>query len=831
MNKTFKTIGKAIVSLAAVALAFSCAKEVPGNEVKEGFSVQMGITVPEFVSVNTKAISESAIKDVTVLEFKAGVLINQFTLSDQIFTSGSLDIAANFDTDDKKALPAAKLNEETGYLVKDGAENILVFLANFDCNSLLPAPALTLNTSTYADFLAASMAFADADALANAAYVPMYGTWNQGLSIGATNYLRVTLAPVMSYINFTVNTTNFAAPAGQVLVGSPTISNMELHNVPLGLSLPVKAVRPEIPVNNANGVWYEKAVDGGYNVHTFDAADAYPTTGFVNVDKTLEAAQITTPSATSFKFYFNETCQGSYDAVTTFEEKAAATYANRPYITFDLTYTTEKGSSMVFNYSVNLGGNNTGDFNLLGGVKYNVTTYIYGANDAKTYITFDDAASFNLESVAAAVGYEILPLANCYMLPTGADADATKVLPLTQALAGWKYIQDNDGSGLDYVTALKSLIEAGNYTVETEWQTMANGSTFNPNAPVPANADHLINGGGSFKYFPILSIPAVPATNGSALIVLKAMADEAPFISGDILWSWHLWFTNYAPDDVDGSAITGQGVVTAVTNGETHRYKGGAFAAGGAYPNGLGMMDRNLGATYDASTTAIKDAYTGITTTSDANFRALRGLYYQFGRPAPFPIATADAGDINTAVAYTNTGVAYTFVNEVDATQTPHQKDAATNGSDLKYATLHPTHFISNQTIWNDAQSTTEAWPKVMDPSPAGWSLPKASTNELENVWWDFGTSDNKYDGAAWNTSNKGASYEVATGTSTYYPASGYVNRTTGKFSNVGSSGYYWSQSPYGNTNGRLLSFYSSALNRSNNYGRADAFPVRCVQD
>ena len=689
MNITFKTLGKAILGLTAAALVFSCAKEISGNEVSEGFSVRMGVTVPEFVSLSTKAISESAIKDVTVLEFKSGILINQFTLSDQIFTTGALDIASHFITDAQKELAVTNRNDDSGLLVKDGSENILVFLANFSCNGILPS--LTVDTSTYADFVTASVAFANADALAHAEYVPMYGTWMNGLSKGSTNYLRVTVTPVMSYINFTVNTTNFAAPAGQVLVGQPVISNMVLHNAPLGVTMPHKTVRPEIPVNGANGLWYEKAADGAYNDHIFIASDAYPASGFVEINETQEAAQTNNVTGSSFQFYFNETCQGSYNTVTSFEKKATATYANRPYITFDLTYTTEKGSSMVYKYSVNLGGNNTGDFNLLGGVKYNVTTYVYGANVSKTYITFDEAASFNLETVAAKAGYTLLPLANCYMLPRG-SADATKVLPLTQALAGWKYIQANDGAGLDYVTALKTLIEGGSYTIETEWQTLG-ASAFNVNATAPADASHLDNATTTYKYFPVLSIPAV-AANGSALVVLKATEDQDPFEEGDILWSWHLWFTNYAPDGTDGSGISGQGVVTSVTGGETHRYKSAAFSAGGAYPTGLGMMDRNLGATYDASTKAIKAAYTDITGTSNETFRALRGMYYQFGRPTPFPMAAVanDANSITTAVAYDKTGVAYTFVNGYDFFEhfTPHTADAATNGSDLAYAIMHP---------------------------------------------------------------------------------------------------------------------------------------------
>lgn len=62
-------------------------------------------------------------------------------------------------------------------------------------------------------------------------------------------------------------------------------------------------------------------------------------------------------------------------------------------------------------------------------------------------------------------------------------------------------------------------------------------------------------------------------------------------------------------------------------------------------------------------------------------------------------------------------------------------------------------------------------------------------------------------------------------------PASGNVNRTSGAFTNVGSNGYYWSSTTNSATNGRNLNFNATAMNRSNTNNRANAFPVRSVQE
>ena len=844
MKRTFvRIIAGTLAGLAVIAAAASCAKEtfVSAAGSNDGLSVKLSLSEEDFTPVSTKAIQASSIKDLAVFQFQNGVLKNQFILEDQAFTGGSLNVTEFI------SQPVTVL-DEAGRVVP-GNENIIVFLANMKCNGMLDGSTFTKDVTTYSQFLDKSYKFADADAITNAEFIPMYGTWTQGLTDGVTNSISVTVTRAMAYINFTISTSNFTLPSAEgTLQGTPNVANVKLHNVPLALTLPSRQVRPALPVNQANGVWPDGSADGASAYPAYAAAD------FVDFDEAAELAQTGNTAATTFQFYVNENARGSFAGIDTYALKKAKTgdpgksaeanyMAGITYITFDLVYATAEGKEGVASYRINLGGNNTGDFNIRGGAQYNVTTNVYGIGNESERTNIDIRYTFNVVDVTPTTSdaVTVLPDANCYMLQPAKIADnkydgKTLVLRLTQPRTGWQYVQANEAptSG-NYVTDLQTLIEAGNYTVETLWQTASNTGF---SVAGSSAADIMTAGSGvddkMKNYFVKLTALPQPSANCSALIVLKATADEGTIASGDILWSWHLWFTNYNFDNKTAeqqAAITGTAVATAVGNGETHRYAGAAFGPAGEYPAGLGMMDRNLGATFDVTSLTYEEKSiskwfaeisSAIVTTEGSDFSKLRGMYYQFGRPTPFPQVTSVSGNINSAsLVYKSDGSAFTFAEE--HTTLPENP--------LAFGIKHPEKFLSNGTIWWTTPNA--GWPQIFDPSPAGWCLPQAnSSTEQKNVWWDFGTSDNKYvsGSSAWVANAKGAVYTGIAEKNVYYPASGYVDSTSGAFAIVGSYGFYWSATTSSAASGRYLSFSSTTMYRSYNYNRANAFPVRPVQ-
>ena len=258
-------------------------------------------------------------------------------------------------------------------------------------------------------------------------------------------------------------------------------------------------------------------------------------------------------------------------------------------------------------------------------------------------------------------------------------------------------------------------------------------------------------------------------TRGNAVIAAKDA-------SGNILWSWHIWFTDQPQAQV--------------------------------YKNNAGtMMDRNLGAT----------------SATPGDVGAL-GLLYQWGRKDPF----LGSSSISDAIEAKST---ITWPSAVSSN--------SSNGT-IDYATANPTTFITcnnnitynNNKDWyytgdsstdNTRWTTSSSDKSIYDPCPAGWRVPDGGSN---GIWSKAGFGTRTYYWA-----NGGMSFSISSPSTTWYPASGYRNSSGGGLGNVGLSGYYWSASP---------DSYDAYYLYFNDYGnvypsnfddRAYGFSVRCLQE
>lgn len=69
----------------------------------------------------------------------------------------------------------------------------------------------------------------------------------------------------------------------------------------------------------------------------------------------------------------------------------------------------------------------------------------------------------------------------------------------------------------------------------------------------------------------------------------------AAYSGSTIVWSWHLWITDYVPQGITSSVTYAQ-AQQLTQNGSVHQYATDAFKDGGAHV-GKVIMDRNLCAT------------------------------------------------------------------------------------------------------------------------------------------------------------------------------------------------------------------------------------------
>jgi len=265
------------------------------------------------------------------------------------------------------------------------------------------------------------------------------------------------------------------------------------------------------------------------------------------------------------------------------------------------------------------------------------------------------------------------------------------------------------------------------------------------------------------------------ATNfkeGNAVIAAKDA-------EGNILWSWHIWFTDQPQE-------------------QTY------------YNNAGTMMDRNLGAT--SATPGDVGAH---------------GLLYQWGRKDPF----LGSSSISSSALAKST-IAW-----------PSAVESSSSNGTIAYATAHPTTFITyhfrnhdwyytgSSSTDNTRWTTSSSAKSIYDPCPAGWRVPDGDSN---GVWSKaLGSSSSFTNSSLYNSTNEGMNFSGKLGSAStiWYPASGLRSCSDGSLCNVGTNGTYWSASPNSFYACSLVFRNNGSVYPSDNHYRAYGFSVRCVRE
>lgn len=202
--------------------------------------------------------------------------------------------------------------------------------------------------------------------------------------------------------------------------------------------------------------------------------------------------------------------------------------------------------------------------------------------------------------------------------------------------------------------------------------------------------------------------------NGNALIGIK--------VDGVIRWSWHIWVTDYDPENPEGQRKSGDVI----------------------------FMDRNLGSLY-----------------LSRNGRTIFsiGMLYQWGRKDPFPATANLVNDnmerplykIDNCPALVNKE--YISENSIDnrglSCSNP-QTFYLSKGGDWYSDNKDPHHYL-----WSKAGTNEKG---IYDPCPRGWRVPNQDS-------WDNLPIDGNYtsdaDGLDWSKPNSGY-------TGGHYPYSGF---------------------------------------------------------
>ncbi len=359
-------------------------------------------------------------------------------------------------------------------------------------------------------------------------------------------------------------------------------------------------------------------------------------------------------------------------------------------------------------YTYYLGGDLINDFNLKPNHKYSYNLTVSGKGVASSDYRIED------------LNHTVFQVdANCYMLHPSplVGGSLTYSIPVRRAAVFWNPMNVNNGyygaSGGD--NEVLTLTEETSWTAALVWNeiynadgTLADAQSLLPGSTNVGGEIQVSGKGFDPEYVgdpidghnPYIRVRVENGMKGNALVAIRNS-------QGIILWSWHLWVTEYNPS-VEMKPVDGT-YVYPVPGGSIHRYNNSFFAST-TYQKAF-LMDRNLG--------AVAEVGYGRGVGANKSY----GFYYEWGRKDPFYSRTKWTPSLT-----------------------------CTNGVDyLTYSVHHPTTWIDNNTVnkywtapgrtalsdrgadWNDPAildgegkggGVCEPGKSVYDPCPPGWRVP-----------------------------------------------------------------------------------------------------------
>ncbi len=279
---------------------------------------------------------------------------------------------------------------------------------------------------------------------------------------------------------------------------------------------------------------------------------------------------------------------------------------------------------------------------------------------------------------------------------------------------------------------------------------------------------------------------------GNVLIGIKRKADADK--SDAYLWSWHLWITDYSPDDRKTGWDDGQ-YIYAVKGGEVHRYQDYNSEVWATTFKDKYIMDRNLGA---------------MSADPDDGLARTGGLYYSYGRNNPYP-------NHNNLFSCDGQSLSYKIQTESG----PITIDKAINTPNVFRVCKEENWDMEERYMdrhWKNPKSKL-AEKSIFDPCPEGWMVPPSC-----DIWNIFAQ------GAS--NANGGRNFMIGTEAwhTAYYPLPGYISTEGSGLTKHGSVGYH--RVGIISTNYSTTMYFSKGnflLNSSNYF--ASGFSVRCIQE
>lgn len=362
-------------------------------------------------------------------------------------------------------------------------------------------------------------------------------------------------------------------------------------------------------------------------------------------------------------------------------------------------------------YRAYLGGRESTDFNLYENKDYNWDVHITSTN-------YQSDGRIQLLDQTPVQSTNLVETSNCFMMKPGTNLcfnpyrHEAKMNGYNVSLSGWN-TRLTDGVTL---ADNKKITD-----VKLVWQTKDDATSgdlvmgYAISRDDHSNLARITDGDDLQKARIHVKVPV--SKGGNALI--------AAYSGSTIVWSWHLWITDYVPQGITPSVNYTQ-AQQLTQNGSVHQYATDAFKSGGAHV-GKVIMDRNLCAT--------AGGFPG-ENASLLEFAKRIGYLYYWGRKDPF-LGSIDGTTNELNVIYDGEGRGVTLG------RIAYSKVPLVDGNTLQYVIEHPDYIITgsgsdqnnskcswynlneagtaHQYLYNDSKT-------LYDPCPAGWKVPYRTT-------------------------------------------------------------------------------------------------------
>lgn len=276
-------------------------------------------------------------------------------------------------------------------------------------------------------------------------------------------------------------------------------------------------------------------------------------------------------------------------------------------------------------------------------------------------------------------------------------------------------------------------------------------------------------------------------------ITLPANIDEGNFLvavsfGGRILWSWHLWVTDYNPDIIAANNDVEKGTYVYISDGvegEVHSYDTEDLWS--TLYNNRFIMDRNIGA-------------------RDSDYESNRNgvLHYQFGRKDPFPASSSITSNIvDSCVSFAES------VQNPTSFYVRKNKDYSWSQEGLS---LGSSYLWFDKNVANDPNASGKS---IFDPSPLGWRVPRYGTfTVMNNDNCEYSSKDNAllYNGVV------------------KMPMTGYRSNNSGNVNDYGSQGNIRLSTQIDASFGYNF-VYNPYVDEDTNNTLSDGFCVRCIEE